>query len=54
MDEDLQRVISESLSTDKTTSNLAYEPPIEERMRKEDHAVGLRNIGNTCYFNSLL
>lgn len=54
MDEELQRVISASLSTAQTTSNLAYEPPIEERMRKEENAVGLRNIGNTCYFNSLL
>ena len=31
-----------------------YEPMIEDSMRQEDLAVGMRNVGNTCYFNSLL
>ena len=35
--------------------DLNYEPMrIEQRIRTQNLPVGLRNIGNTCYFNSLL
>ena len=34
---------------------LKYEPlGIEERQRDEAIPVGLKNVGNTCYFNSIL
>ena len=29
-------------------------PQLDKRMRESDQPTGLRNIGNTCYFNSLL
>lgn len=31
-----------------------FEPAIEDSKRQEEVPVGLRNVGNTCYFNSLL
>ena len=32
-----------------------YVPPVSQRIRLEaSQPVGLQNIGNTCYFNSLL
>ena len=35
--------------------DLSVEPlPPDQRMREENQPAGLRNIGNTCYFNSLL
>ena len=33
----------------------SYEPlPLEQRKREETTPAGLQNIGNTCYFNSIL
>lgn len=26
----------------------------EDRKRQDGHPVGLKNVGNTCYFNSLM
>ena len=33
-----------------------YEPiaRVDQRIREKNQPTGLRNIGNTCYFNSLL
>lgn len=54
-DAELQKAIAQSvMGNNGNAGDLLYEPPVQERMRKEDQAVGLRNIGNTCYFNSLL
>lgn len=35
--------------------DMSYDPMrIDQQIRATDQPVGLRNIGNTCYFNSLL
>ena len=40
----------------KSTHDRNYEPiaRVDQRLREQNQPTGLRNIGNTCYFNSLL
>ena len=40
----------------KSTHDRNYEPiaRVDQRLRELNQPTGLRNIGNTCYFNSLL
>lgn len=55
MDEELQRAIAQSIAT-KSPHDRTYEPiaRLDQRVREMNQMTGLRNIGNTCYFNSLL
>lgn len=48
----LNQAIQDSLRQNQVGS---YEPlTLEQRFRKSGDCIGLKNIGNTCYFNSLL
>ena len=51
----MQRAIQQSMQQ-KSTMDRNYEPiaRIDQRIREKNQPTGLRNIGNTCYFNSLL
>ena len=52
----MEQAIQESLKLNKIEESFEnYEPlQIDERARTANEPVGLKNIGNTCYFNSLL
>lgn len=51
-DLNLNKAIEASL---KANTQGSYEPlDLESRARKSGDPVGLKNIGNTCYFNSLM
>lgn len=51
-DLNMHKAIEASL---KTNVQGSYEPlDLESRSRKSGEPVGLKNIGNTCYFNSLM
>ena len=53
-DEDLNRAIEMSI-TDNPMALNAFEPlNPTDRVRAAGVPVGLKNVGNTCYFNSLL
>lgn len=55
-DAEMAKVIEASLKTATgEAGSPTYEPlNPEQSIRESDIAVGLRNNGNTCYFNSLL
>lgn len=55
-DYEMNRVLIQSLQEQKNNiSSSTYEPlNPEQRKREEGAPCGLKNIGNTCYFNSLL
>lgn len=53
----LDQAIHASMQTHQAGGlpSLQYEPlPADQRLREANMPCGLRNIGNTCYFNSLL
>ena len=54
-DPQLQAAIAQSMNQ-KSTHDRNYEPiaRVDQRIREQNQPTGLRNIGNTCYFNSLL
>ena len=53
-DVEMNKAIMESIKAANTPA-AEFEPlSIEHRMRENGQQVGLQNIGNTCYFNSIL
>lgn len=54
-DPNMQIAIAESMRTGNTINNTSFEPlDLKDQLREAGVPVGLKNIGNTCYFNSLL
>lgn len=57
-DEEVQRAIAESLRDQRVHSNLwnqaIHMKPSQRARASLNEPVGLRNVGNTCYLNSLL
>lgn len=54
-DPEMDRAIEMSIKDANTSLHGTFEPlNPEERKRKDGVPVGLKNVGNTCYFNSLL
>ena len=45
----------EASEKQKSPFDVTHEPlPPDQRLREKNQPAGLRNIGNTCYFNSLI
>ena len=55
-DYDLNQVLLQSMQDQKNNVNSSSYEPLnpEQRTREGGVPCGLKNIGNTCYFNSLL
>lgn len=55
-DYDLNQVLLQSMQDQKNNVNSSSYEPLNPEQRKREGGVpcGLKNIGNTCYFNSLL
>ena len=54
-DPEMEHAIAASLNQ-KSKHDRNYEPiaRVDQRIREQNQPTGLRNVGNTCYFNSLL
>lgn len=54
-DEQMAQAIQRSLEDQVQPEFFSFEPlPAEQRQREAGIPVGIKNVGNTCYFNSLL
>lgn len=53
-DPEMQRALALSISETQPYDTRHELLPPDQRLREKDLPAGLRNIGSTCYFNSLL
>ena len=53
-DPEMQRALALSISEKQPYDTTHELLPPDQRLRDKDLPAGLRNIGSTCYFNSLL
>ena len=53
-DAEMQKVLAMSIQQTSPYDTSHELLPPDQRLRDKDLPVGLRNIGSTCYFNSLL